>query len=408
MTAARQRWFAAVESNTTGSGRKFCAAARARGLRPVVLAKDPARYPYIAEDGLDALVVDTSDLDAVRDACRGLLEGDGLAGVTSSSEYFVGTAAAVAHGLGLPAPDAAAIARCRDKSAQRAALAAAGVPVPAFRAVRDADGAVRAAAEIGCPVVLKPVSGSGSVGVRLCHDATDVHAWATGLLGDWTNERGVPGGGTILVEEYVDGPEFSVETFDAEVVGVVGKHVGRPPYFVETGHDVPAPVPEPQLSALGAGARAAITALGLTWGAAHTELRLGPRGPVVIEVNPRLAGGMIPELVQLALGVDLVDAVVARACGLPCAHTPAAVAHAAIRFLLTPGAGTVTAVDGVREARGLPGVREVRIGVRPGDAVTVQHSFKDRLGFVIATGSDAATAARRAAAAAECIRCELR
>ncbi|MFL1378423.1 hypothetical protein ACJOT4_13795, partial [Nocardiopsis sp. frass4] len=61
-----------VESNTTGSGRAFCAAARDRGIEPVLLSRDPDRYPYVARDGVTAITVDTTDLAAVLRACRGL------------------------------------------------------------------------------------------------------------------------------------------------------------------------------------------------------------------------------------------------------------------------------------------------------------------------------------------------
>ena len=105
-----------------------------------------------------------------------------------------------------------------------------------------------------------------------------------------------------------------METFDGDVVGVVAKGLGPTPFFVETGHDFPAQGPHRRG---GRAAVAALAALGLGWGAAHTELRVSPSGPVVIEVNPRLAGGMIPALIEAATGDDLVDAVIARCIGEP-------------------------------------------------------------------------------------------
>ncbi|KOG91052.1 hypothetical protein ADK38_05305, partial [Streptomyces varsoviensis] len=293
-TGDGRQWFAFLESNTTGTGRQFCAAAAARGMRPVLLARDPARYPYAAEDRIETLVLDTGDADAVREACERLAAGAGLAGVASSSEYFVAPAARVAAKLGLPAADGDAVARCRRKDAQRGLLAAAGVPSPAYQSVGEVAEAVGAAREIGYPVVLKPVSGSGSVGVRLCRDADETRRWAEELLSRTGDERGTPVPRRLLVEAAVEGPEFSVETFDTDVVAVVGKHLGPEPHFVETGHDVPAAVPEDVRAALADTAVRALAALGLGWGAAHTELRWSASGPVVIEVNPRLAGGMIP------------------------------------------------------------------------------------------------------------------
>src|SRR5690349_18997190 len=203
-------WFALVESNTTGSGRQFLAAARL------------------------------------------LTHESGLAGVTSSSEYYIATAAWVASRLGLSAPDSAAIDRCRHKDLQRSMLADAGIAVPVHHTADEVKDAVAAADEIGYPVVVKPTTGSGSVGVRLCADAQEVAAQAEGLLDDATDERGRPTPRLVLVEEYVQGAEFSVETFDREVIAVLAKHLGPAPHFVETGHDVPAPVPAEQRGDLGA------------------------------------------------------------------------------------------------------------------------------------------------------------
>ncbi|MFJ8630140.1 ATP-grasp domain-containing protein [Streptomyces sp. NPDC093568] len=412
MNSTEPRWFAFLESNTTGTGREFCAAARARGLRPVLLTRDPDRYPYVTEDAVETLVLDTADPAAVMEACASLAEGAGLAGITSSSEYFVADAARAAAGLGLPAPDGDAIARCRAKDLQRAALAAHGVPVPAWRAVSDAAGAVEAAVAIGHPVVLKPVSGSGSTGVRLCRDRAETEAWAHRLLDRATDERGNAVPSRILVEAAVDGPEFSVETFDGEVVTVVGKHIGPPPHFVETGHDIPAPVDPGTAAELGDTALRAVKALGLGWGGAHTEIRRSAQGPVVIEVNPRLAGGMIPVAVRAATGTDLVDAMIARAAGQGTEppgtrHPQAAAGHAAVRFVMAAGEGRVTAVDGVEDAVAGPGVVVAAPGTAVGRQVRITHSFQDRLGCVVATGADTGQAGSRAESAVRMIRIEL-
>ncbi|MBZ6100816.1 ATP-grasp domain-containing protein [Streptomyces olivaceus] len=411
MNGTAVRWFAFLESNTTGTGREFCARARARGLRPVLLTRDAARYPYVTEDAVDTLELDTSDLDAVVSACRGLAEGAGLAGITSSSEYFVADAARAAARLGLPAADGDAIARCRSKDLQRAALAAHGVPVPAWTAVSDVAAAVRAADAVGHPVVLKPVSGSGSSGVRLCRDRAETEEWARVLFERATDERGNAVPARVLVEAAVDGPEFSVETFDGDVVTVVAKHTAPAPHFVETGHDIPAPLDAGASAELGDTALAALKALGLGWGAAHTEIRRSADGPVVIEVNPRLAGGMIPVAVRAATGTDLVDAVIARAAGLdtpPGVSVPEAGAgHAAVRFVIAAGEGRVKAVTGIREAGAAPGVVVAVPTAVVGRQVRITHSFQDRLGCVVATGSGTAQAATRAEQAAGLIGIEL-
>lgn len=390
-------WFVLVESNTTGSGRRFCAAARARGMRPVVLAVDPGRYPYLADDGIEHLELDTGDQKAVTDACARLAR-DGVAGITSSSEYFIATAATAAADLGLPGPSAAAVRDCRAKDRQRALLVAGEVAVPAFRTVSDPVQAEAAAVELGLPVVVKPVAGSGSTGVRLCRTLVEAAEAVAALLADTVDERNAAREPRVLVEEYADGPEYSVETIGDVVVGVVRKHLGPAPFFVETGHDFPAPLADADRIALEQTAVRALRALGLGWGAAHTELRLTPRGPVLIEVNPRLAGGMITAVVEEATGVDLVDCCVALACGHPPDLTPIRAAAASIRFLVAERTGAINAVHGLADAERLPGVHAVTLTVAPGSRIDeLTQSFRDRLGYVIASGEDVP----RAAAVAE-------
>jgi biotin carboxylase len=387
-------WFVLVESNTTGSGRLFCAAAREMGLRPVVFARDPLRYPYLAEDGIEYRVLDTGSAETVLAACAEL--AGPVAGVTSSSEYFVATASEAARALGLPHPDPEAVRACRDKASQRRILRAAGVGCPDFGVARTAAQAVTAASRIGFPVVLKPGAGSGSVGVRLCTDAEQVQAAAGLVLESDPAALGLPPQSAVLIEQYLDGPEFSVETLDDQVIGVTGKHLGAEPYFVEIGHDFPARLAPDRRHELGKVALAALRALGLGWGPAHTELRWSRAGIRVVEVNPRLAGGMIPRVVEIATGVDLIRHTVARATGLELPLAPAGSGGASIRFLLPSEAGRLAEVSGLDQARRQPGVVDVVLTAGIGQQLNVRNSFQDRFGYLISAGEDGWIAADRA------------
>ncbi|MER5474550.1 ATP-grasp domain-containing protein [Streptomyces sp. NPDC002685] len=388
-----------VESNTTGTGRLFARRAAELGVVPVLLSTDPARYPYAAQDGLRTVVVDTSDESELRAAADALAAEAPIAGVLTSSEYYVPAAAALAARLGLPGPSADAVRAVRDKARQRRILAAAGVGVPGFAVVERVEAAVSAAAATRLPVVVKPVQGSGSLGVRLCAGLDEVAGHARTLLAETTNERGVATPGRILVEEYLTGAEFSVEVFGAEAVVTVAKHVGPLPAFVEVGHDVPATLPADLERELRRTAVRAVTALGLGWGAAHVELRLD--GPVakVIEVNPRLAGGMIPELVRRACGVDLVRAQVLAALGRPADPERGRYGRASIRFLTADRDGSLAPdlSEATARARRVPGVVEAALYRAPGEPVGPATDFRGRLGHVIAL-ADHPTGAADAAA----------
>ena len=105
-----------VESNTSGTGRLFARTARRMGFHPVLITARPEKYAYLSEEGAPEVAVvpriDEAELHAlIAERWDG---GAGVAGITSSSEYFVATAAALAARFGLPGPDAEAVRAARD------------------------------------------------------------------------------------------------------------------------------------------------------------------------------------------------------------------------------------------------------------------------------------------------------
>jgi biotin carboxylase len=384
-------WLVLIESNTSGTGRLFARAAIQQGARPILLTDDPSRYKYIDEEHLEVLQINTQDEEAMFDACMKMKGEAGVAGITSSSEYFIVTAAVLATRLGLPGAPPEVIRTCRDKQAQRVRLQEAGVGIPAFRSVRSAGQALKAAESLGFPVVVKPVSESGSTGVKLCADGIEVAQHAESLLKQKCNERGITIPNRILVEEFANGPEYSVETLGAQVIGITQKHTGQHPHFVEVGHDYPASIsPATEEIIIEETVRAA-KALGLTWGPAHFELRLTPGGPKIIEVNPRLAGGYIPELVRLATGIDLIAETIRITLGQKPQLKPQHKRYASIQFILSPHEGQLGEWNGLDRAQRVPGVKDVQSYARPGDWLRVRGDFRDRIGHVVATGETPAT-----------------
>jgi biotin carboxylase len=376
-----------IESNTSGTGRLFARAAIQQGARPILLTDDPSRYKYINEEHLKVLQINTQDEEAMFDACMEMKYEAGVAGITSSSEYFILTAAVLASRLGLPGAPPEVIRTCRDKQAQRVRLQEAAVGIPAFRSVRSAGQALKAAESLGFPVVVKPVSGTGSAGVKLCSDGNEVAQHAGSLLEQKCNERGMAIPRRILVEEFANGPEYSVETLGTQVIGITQKHTGQCPHFVEVGHDYPAPLSSAAQKIITQEIARAATALGLTWGPAHFELRLTTGGPKLIEVNPRLAGGYIPELVRLATGIDLVAETIRITRGQQPQLKPRHWRYASIRFILSPHEGQLAEWNGLDCAQDVPGVEDVQSYAKPGDCLQLRGDFRDRIGHVVATGA---------------------
>jgi len=371
-------------------------AARRMGLRSVAIDRNPAAPGMALADVAEA--VDTRDVEGVLAVAR-RERASGV--VTLCTDAPVVVVAAVARALGTPAltPEAAAVAT--NKARMRDALAAGGVPIPRYRRARTLEEARAAAEELGFPVILKPPASSGSRGIFKASAADRLEA-------GWRHARSVAGeGAEILVEEFVEGDEVSVETLSFggahHVIAVTDKRTTGDPYWVETGHSQPSRLPPPTLTAVRDCARASLAALGVSEAAGHVEIKVGPGGPRLIEVGARLGGDFITtELVPRSTGVDMVEAVIRLALGEPPRHLPTQDRGAAIRYLLPP-AGRLEAVEGLDAARRMPGVVRLELSASPGTVLEGVRSSLDRPGFVIAEAPSAAEAERRAAAAASAV-----
>jgi len=381
-----------VESNTTGSGMLALDRARTLGLEPVLYTNDPRRYRGLEGRHCRVVVCDTNSppqLERAVAADPGLRPGR-LRGITTTSEFYLATVAELAASRGLPGNPPAAVATCRHKAEARRCLERAGVRGPRFGIAHGPDEAAAAVERAGLPCVVKPVDDTGSYGVRLCRTIQEVRTRVAAVRAMDRNVRGQETARTALVEEFIAGPEYSVEMFHwdgrAHCIGITEKHLTAFPHFVEAGHVFPAPL-RPQAAAVIEGTvRRALKAVGFRCGPSHTEVKLHRRGCAVLEINARLAGGMIPELIRLAMGVDLLDQQLRAAVGLEPDLKPSRRRWAAIRFITAAVAGDLKGVAGVEEARLLDGVAEVVVTRDPGAHVRPPRSAYDRLGWVITAG----------------------
>ena len=250
-----------------------------------------------------------------------------------------------------------------------------------------------AAAQLGFPVIIKPTDGVGSKGVsRVDQPAALARAWERGME--------VCRSGVLVCEEFVEGPEVSIEGLtigpEPHLVAITDKITSGPPYFVETGHTQGSSLSPEHQEALRAAARCGILALGLENCATHSEIRMGPNGPRIMEIGARLGGDRITsDLVPLSTGVDLVAANLRLAMGDSPDLTPLRSEGAAIRYFL-PEPGIVEAVDGREESRGAPGVVDWVLDVAPGGRVPPLRSSLTRVGHVVTRGGTPEEAARSA------------
>ena len=303
--------------------------------------------------------------------------------------------AAIGEALGLSTHSRRTVRSVHDKNAMRAALRESGVDATASAVVADVEALRAFAFEHGFPCVVKPVCGAGSAGVAVVREESALAAAFARAGGDFD---GLTTSG-VLVERFHEGPQFSVEAFsecgEHQVVAVTRKF-SDPANFVELGHVAPAALSTAQEESIHTYVTRVLDAVGVEFGATHTEVVLTPAGPRVIETHVRMGGDEIPSLAFDATGVDLAECVVRQTVGekvLPGIRAVLAEERparcSAIWFAAVPVAGVVTDVSGFDDARTVEGVTDVQPLVRPGDAVTGLESSDSRVAYARAVGNTA-------------------
>ena len=305
----------------------------AREGRRIVLVDgvSSARYEHLADEFFPLEVRDGEQVDLARLV--------GLArrcdGVTTLADESLATAARVAEEAGLPGAGVHAARLSRSKDAQRRNARKHGIPSPRAVAVRESDDIAAFFAATPGPAVIKPADAAASTSVHLVADEEEA-------LRRWPQVRVFSKSATGVVEEFVPGPEISVEaTVRAGAVvaaSVTRKETGGPTGFIEVQHTVRRDEPAEVVDR----ARDAVERLAVAWrvesAVMHVEYKVRADDLVLVEGAVRPGGDLIPDVLALARGRDLYAEQAALALDeeLPaCADGRAA--FAAVRFLVALG-----------------------------------------------------------------------
>ncbi|WP_250301016.1 ATP-grasp domain-containing protein [Streptomyces sp. A 4/2] len=377
------------------------------GLRVVVASADTGdrRLPDAVRAAAETvLTVETNDQAALEAAVRDLHRREPFEAVLAGSDIYVPAAARVADALGLPGLEVDTVDRVRDKSVMRAAVAGAGLRTPRFAQATTDEELRAAAAHVGFPCVMKPVACSGSIHVSRADDMDRLSAAFHRLVTDPVPDMGQPHEHRVLVEEYVDGPEFSADGYvlpgeEATVIALTRTLLGPEPDFVEMGHLTPAEVDDNTLEAVTAYVRAVVRAVRLTGGTFHCELRLTADGPVLIEIGARLPGDRIVELLRLVTGVSLPRMAIAASLGLAPEEAgvfsaPSA-KSAGIRFFSAEGRTSYRELTGWQDMTELPGVTETSLYFASGESIPAVEDCRSRIGHALFTADSPRSASDR-------------
>ncbi|WP_269859324.1 ATP-grasp domain-containing protein [Streptomyces sp. RPT161] len=376
------------------------------GVEVSLVVKSLAAYagsPGFERHRRAARVIEVPETEGVADLADQIRDRLGPTppdGVFCVTERCVPAAAQLARDLGLPGEAVETVALLRDKAAVRDRLTRAGLGTLRWRRAEGIADGLDAAAAIGYPVVVKPLSGYASIGVTVAWTPQEAERALAAALQ-------APGGARALVEEYAVGRHVSAELLVRDgrpiLLGFAERLPTRPGTTAELGGHFPA-----SFEGRGAARRFAldvVSALGVRDSPLHIEMLITPTGPELIEVNGRIAGHVVTRQMELALGRSLSLDLAALAAGRPVAEATEPVAAVALRHVWCEHGGRVRSVTLPDQ---LPaGVRDCKVSVRPGDVVRPMRHNYDRIGHVLAEAPTVAEAAELAERTARRIRVTL-
>ncbi len=360
-----------------------------------------------AEDADCFLPIDLKDKEALLEAAMGI---EGLFGVFTAGTDFSASVAYIANKLNLPGIPYEAAVRASNKADMRTCLQAAGVPAPSFFVVHDTVSLDKLTAsfrsrlrpsELVFPLVVKPVDNMGARGCRAVFTMEELKAGVEDALRFSRS-------GQAIVEEYIEGPEFSIDALvhDGRLVvrGVADRHISFMPYFVELGHTMPTIYPKDVVDEVVAVFTRGVQALGITHGAAKGDMKFSRAGASVGEIAARLSGGyMSGWTYPAASGISVTAEALDLACGIrpDLQQEQYSRVSAERAFISIPGRVKEVYTEGVE-------CDHLFLRIQAGDTVVFPSNNVEKCGNVIVTRDkrEAAEQAADKAAAGVIIRLE--
>ena len=356
-------------------------AAKELGCEVIVVDRNPKAEGFRYADYHEA--ADFSDIDrSLNVATKYHIDG-----VVAVNDFGVKPAAVIAKEMGLVSISPQIAEYATSKALMRSIWKNAGVPSPRFKVVRTLDESRAALSYLGTfPLILKPSDsrGGGSRGVSKIDSEKQLEKAFIYAQSYYDDKK-------VVIEEYLDGIEHSVETItyngDTYVLAVSDKVKTPPPYRVDKSIIYPTVFSGRKLQKIHDVVKAAVKAIGINVGAAHVELCSTNEGPKLFELGARCGGGGTPDpIVPFLTGIEMFKEVVRIALGEKPNNLKPLFQKACVYRFITPKVGIVKKVVGLDEVKSWEKVLDCDVLVSQGDSIREVKSGGDRTGFLIAGG----------------------
>ncbi len=389
-----------VSSATSYRNHAFINAAEQLAIGWMLLCDHiPARIPAHLR-----CVVDFNNSDVLCERVREMHQTVPFCAVLALDDSGAHSATQIAEMLGLPHNSVTATHAARNKYAMRCALQHADIPLPWF-ACFDVDIPIaELLVSIPFPCVIKPLELNGSRGVIRANNPQEfrvAHARVCRLLKEIYADRADQ---RFLVESFIPGVEVALEAILDDGVLTPLALFDKPdpldgPFFEETIYVTPSRLPVATQAEILRVTRMAARAIGLQMGPLHAELRINDAGVYVVEVAGRTIGGLCSQTLQFGSDESLEMLIVRQATGQLLVR-PQRNAHAGgVMMIPIPHSGILQRIDGIDDARRLPGIESIEITAPFHHAIRTLPEGESYLGFIFARADtpDAVEAALRMA-----------
>lgn len=359
--------------------------AREMGLFVIVTDRNPDAEGFACADLSVAL--DIKDAKAHVLWALENSEKYNISGVVAGADVAI-TAASISDALGLPGITVEVAERSNNKWLMKQRWLRDGIATPYSEEVESLSEAKKAAAKVGYPCMVKAIDNAASRGSRRIDSENELEAALIDAKAHSTTK-------TALIEEFVEGDEQSVELIVHKGIhyrfGIVDRHFGFQPFPIEVGHTNPTKLSmkaqEGLYNLVINGARS----LGIEFGPYKADTIMTRKGPMILELPARLSGGFHSQYTTpLATGLEPQKMAIALAAGLPVKREYFTLSRNRVTICkaVFPEPGTIRSIEGIEEAKALPGVDAIFMMAGAGDVILPYRNCGHRVCYIIAGGAD--------------------
>lgn len=381
----------------------------------ILTAKSMGFYVIASDKNPDAagfeyadlpFVMDTKDINGHVEFALENRKKLNICGAFAGADVAV-TVAAITNALNLPGIPMEVAFASNNKAEMKKKWIKDGVPTPLSVEVRDISEARNIIGKFDFPVMIKAVDNAASRGSKKITSIDELpEAFEDAKRNSSTK--------TALVEEFVEGIEYSVETIVYKGVhyhyGIVDRHFGFAPFAIETGHTNPTQISMEDQNAIYKVVDSAADSLGITFGAAKADMIVTKRGPMILEMPARLSGGWHSQYTTpLATGLDPIRDVLTLSTGGEISFENSIPKHnnVSVCKAVFPNPGRIKRILNVDKARQIEGVKKIIIVVQEGEIIQEYHNCAQRPCYIITVGKDVNEANRIWEEAATLIKFEI-